>query len=79
MDNKHNHQKQQKILTKEQQEKHKNEINVKNSDEMTKEKIKENVELIQPLHVEIPENQQQKIIIDKQCSEEERIRYLKGN
>uniref|UniRef100_A0A915MCL6 Uncharacterized protein n=1 Tax=Meloidogyne javanica TaxID=6303 RepID=A0A915MCL6_MELJA len=40
---------------------------------MTKEKIKENVELIQPLHVEIPENQQQKIIIDKQCSEEERI------
>nr|CAD2168459.1 unnamed protein product [Meloidogyne enterolobii] len=73
MDNEHNHQKQQKILTKEQQEKHKNEINVKNSDEMTKEKIKENEELIQPLHVEIPENQPQKIIIDKQCSEEERI------
>ncbi|CAK5089090.1 unnamed protein product [Meloidogyne enterolobii] len=72
MDNEHNHQKQQKILTKEQQEKHKNEINVcsvKNSEE----KIKENEELIQPLHVEIPENQPQKIIIDKQCSEEERI------
>uniref|UniRef100_A0A1I8BFI9 Uncharacterized protein n=1 Tax=Meloidogyne hapla TaxID=6305 RepID=A0A1I8BFI9_MELHA len=79
MDKQYN-QKQQKILTKEQQEKLKNEINICSvsfkNDEMTKEKIKENVELIKPLHVEIPENQQQKIIIDKQRSEEEKTNEI---